>query len=128
MNAEFAETLKKRTKSFGLRVIRLYRALPRTGVAGVIGHQLLRSGTSVGANYRAVCRSRSGPDFIAKLGVVIEEADESSYWLELLQEADIVAPVRIDPLQAEANELTAIFVAARDTARKNQNSKFKTQN
>jgi four helix bundle protein len=128
MNIEMTEALKQRTKMFGLRVIRLFRALPKSREAGVMGYQLLRSATSVGANYRAVCRSRSGPDFIAKLGVVIEEADESLYWLEMLEGSDVVSKARLEPLLAEGNELTAIFVAARETARKNQNSKFKSQN
>ena len=128
MDIEVAESLKQRTKAFGLRVIRLYRALPKSREAGVIGYQLLRSATSVGANYRAVCRSRSAADFIAKLGVVIEEADESLYWLELLEEADIMPKARLEPLLGEGNELTAIFVTARETARRNQNSKVKLQN
>ena len=128
MNTEMTEAMKKRTKTFGLRVIRLFRALPKSGEGSVIGYQLLRSATSVGANYRAVCRSRSGPDFIAKLGVVIEEADESLYWLEMLEESEVISKTRLEPLLKEGNELTAIFVAARETARKNQNSKFKNQN
>jgi four helix bundle protein len=84
----------------------------------VIGTQLLRSGTSVGANYRAVCRSRSKADFIAKLGVVIEEADESAYWLEMLIDTGLVKPKKLESLLQEARELTAIFNAARNTTRK----------
>jgi four helix bundle protein len=128
VNVELAERLKRRTKEFGLRVIRLFRALPKSGEALVIGRQLLRSGTSVGANYRAVCRARSRAEFIAKMGVVIEEADESLYWLEMLEDAGVLSKTRLGPLKTEANELVAIFVAARQTARNNQNSKFKPRN
>jgi four helix bundle protein len=127
MDNAFKEALKERTKAFGLRVIRLFRALPRSGESGVIGHQLLRSGTSVGANYRAVCRARSTAEFVAKLGIVIEEADESLYWLELLEAAEIVPVHRLAPLHEECNELTAIFVSARETARRIQKSKVKSQ-
>jgi len=113
-----AEQLKERTKSFALRVIRLFQALPESRQAQIIGTQLLRSGTSVGANYRAVCRARSKADFIAKLGVVIEEADESAYWLELLVSTGVVKEEKINSLLEEARQLTAIFNAARNTARK----------
>lgn len=85
----------------------------------MIGRQLLRAGTAVGANYRAVCRPRSGPDFIAKLGLVIEEADETAYWLEVLVEARIVPHSVAGDLMREAEELTRIFVTSRATARKN---------
>jgi four helix bundle protein len=84
-------TFKQRTKRFGLAVIKLVEALPRSRTAEILGRQLLRSGTSVGANYRAACRGRSAHDVIAKLGVVEEEADESIYWIELLVEAGMVA-------------------------------------
>jgi four helix bundle protein len=127
MDAEFREALKQRTRAFGLRVIRLFRALPRSGEALVIGRQLLRSGTSVGANYRAVCRARSNAEFVAKLGVVIEEADESLYWLELLEAAEILSSKQVASLHAEGNELTAIFVTARETARQSQKSTVKSQ-
>jgi four helix bundle protein len=112
------EQLKERTKAFALRVIRLSRSLPNSRDAQIIGAQLLRSGTSVGANYRAVCRSRSKADFIAKLGVVIEEADESAYWLELLIETGVIKKEKLTSLLSEAHELTAIFNAARNTVRK----------
>jgi four helix bundle protein len=115
-----SEELKERTKAFALRVIRLFRSLPDSKQAQIIGTQLLRSGTSVGANYRAVCRSRSRADFIAKLGVVIEEADESAYWLELLIDTGVVKEEMLDSLLKEAQELTAIFNAARNTAKKNK--------
>ena len=112
--------MKERTKAFALRIVRLSRSLPESKQAQIIGTQLLRSGTSVGANYRAVCRARSRPDFIAKLGVVIEEADESAYWLELLADTGLVKHEKLDSLLKEARELTAIFNAARITALKNK--------
>lgn len=113
-----SEELKQRTKAFALRIIRLFRSLPDSKQAQIIGTQLLRSGTSVGANYRAVCRARSKADFIAKLGVVIEECDESAYWLELLIDDGLVKEERLHGLLNEARELTAIFNAARNTTRK----------
>jgi four helix bundle protein len=85
-----AEELKIRTKQFALRVIRLVEALPNTRISNTIGNQLLRSGTSVGANYRAACRGRSRPDFVSKVGIAIEEADESLYWMEMLIESGIL--------------------------------------
>jgi len=109
--------LKKRTKQFGLHVIRLVEALPRTKTADVIGKQLLRCATSLGANYRAACRGRSKADFIAKLGYVEEEADESIYWLEMLVEAQVVKSNLVTGLLTEANELTAIIAASRKTAK-----------
>lgn len=111
------EEFKDRTKQFALRVTKLFRALPRTDEARVIGRQLLRSGTSVGANYRAACRGRSRPEFIAKLGIVVEEVDPSVYWLELLAESGIVRAERLALLTNESNELLAIFAAAQLTAR-----------
>ncbi len=108
--------LKSRTKQFGLAVIRLVESLPKSLTAGVIGKQVLRSATSVGANYRAVCRARSKADFVAKLGIVEEEIDESGYWLELLVEANIIRQAAATRLLAEVNELTAIVVASRRTA------------
>ena len=111
--------LKKRTKQFGLRIIRLVESLPKTKTATAIGNQLLRCGTSVGANYRAACRGRSKADFIAKLGVVEEEADESAYWLEMLVEAKVVRPDLVKGLIAEADELTAIMARSRKTAKLN---------
>jgi len=113
------EELRRRTKAFALRVIRLYRALPRSAEAQILGKQLLRSATSVGANYRAVCRARSRPEFIARLGVVAEEADETVFWLELLMEAGIMSARRLEGLLKEARELTAIFSASAQTARRN---------
>jgi four helix bundle protein len=112
------EKMKNRTKKFALRVIFLYQSLPRGEAARVIGKQLLRSGTSIGANYRAACRVRTGREFAAKLRIVCEEADESQYWIELLIEAGLVRAARLAPLQAEATELTAIFTRALATTRK----------
>ncbi len=112
-----AEVLKARTKQFALRVIRLVEALPHTQTAGVVGKQLLRSATSVAANYRAACRARSQADFVHKLGIVEEEADESLFWLELIVEANLMAEARVQDLLKEADELTAIFVASRKTAK-----------
>jgi four helix bundle protein len=111
------DELRDRTKKFALRVIKLYRSLPNSGEAQVIGKQLLRSGTAIGANYRAACRARSRAEFISKLGVVVEEADESIYWIELLAESSAVSSNRLKDLEAEAHELTAIFTAARQTSK-----------
>ena len=111
------EQMKKRTKALALRVIRLVQALPRTRVADVLARQLLKSGTSVGANYRAACRARSTADFIAKLGIVEEEADESMYWIELLVEAELIKAGLVSDLLHEAEEILAIVVASINTAR-----------
>ena len=114
-----AEELRRRTKQFGLRVIRLVESLPNTQAARVIGNQLIRSGTSVGANYRAACRGRSKAEFIAKAGISIEEADESLYWMEMMVEAELVPEPRLTELMKEADELLAILTASVKTARKN---------
>ena len=110
--------LKQRTKQFGLRIIRLVESLPKGRTADVIGRQLLRSGTSVGANYRAACRARSTADFVAKMGTVEEEADETSFWMELLVEANIVKAEKLKSLMKESDELLAITVASVRTARR----------
>jgi four helix bundle protein len=112
-----AEQIKRRAKQFALRIIRLFRALPRAPEAQVMGRQPLRCGTSVAANYRAVCRARSKAEFVAKIGVVVEEIDETVFWLEMLVEAGIVRANRMEPLLKEANELLAIFAASQRTAR-----------
>src|SRR5438270_8071665 len=112
-----AEELKNRSKQFAIRIVKLFRLLPRTEEARIIGRQMSRSGTSVAANYRAVCRSRSKAEFIAKIGIVVEEADETVLWLELLVDTDIIAQKRMTVLLAEANELLAIFAASQYTAR-----------
>ena len=106
------QQLKQRTKAFALRIIRMTQALPRTREADVIGRQVLRSATSIAANYRAAGRARSKAEFIAKLGVVIEETDETVLWLELLAESGIVKPARLSEVLNEANELLAIFAAS----------------
>ena len=116
MGAE-AEALKARTRDFALRVLRLYRSLPQTEEARILGRQLLRSGTSIGANYRAACRGRSRAEFTAKLGIVLEEADETVFWLELVQDAEVVSGDKLSPLMKEANELVAIFVSSLRTAK-----------
>lgn len=115
--------LKERTKAYGLRIIRLFEALPTRGIAAsIIGRQLIRSGTSVGANYRAACRAKSRADFISKMGTVEEEADESLYWLEMLMEAGMVKPERIQGLRAEGNEILAVVVSSINTARRSQSA------
>lgn len=111
------EELKRRTKRFALRIIRLAGSLPRTEAARIIGGQMLRSATSVGANYRAACRARSRVEFTAKLGVVEEEADETLYWLELLEESGLVKGQLLRDLMNEAGELVAIFAASRMTVK-----------
>ena len=112
------EELRERTKQFAIRVIRLFRALPRTEEARVIGRQLLRAATSVAANYRAVCRARSRAEFTAKMGIVLEEADETLFWLDLLAAAGIVKKVRLCSLMEEAEELVRIFHSSIQTARR----------
>jgi four helix bundle protein len=109
--------LKERSKQFALRVVRLFRALPRNTDAQVMGKQLLRSGTSVAANYRAACRARSRSEFVARIRIVAEEADEGVFWLEMLTESGSVKVERLDGLLKEGRELTAIFTAAQDTIR-----------
>ena len=111
------DQLRQRTKTFALRVIKLVEALPKTTVAAVLGKQLLRSATSVGANYRAACRARSQAEFIAKMGIVLEEADECGYWLELLSESGVMPAARLVDLQRESEELTAITVSSIKTAK-----------
>jgi four helix bundle protein len=112
-----AEQLRERTKRFAIRIVRLFRTLPKTEEAKIIGKQALRSGTSVAANYRAVCRARSKAEFVARIGVVVEEADETVFWLELLVETAIVSQTRMKGLLIEANELLAIFAASQRTAK-----------
>jgi four helix bundle protein len=112
------QQLKQRTKEFGLRIIKLVDALPNTASGRAIGNQLIRSGLSVGANYRAACRGRSKAEFIAKLGIVIEEADECGYWLEIIKESCLLTESQVSALHKEADELTAIFVASSKTMKK----------
>jgi four helix bundle protein len=120
--------LKQRTKDFGKRVIKLIEALPKNVTASVIGRQLLRSATSVGANYRAVCRARSRADFIAKLGIVEEECDESLYWLEILVETNQIKAALVSELLKESEEILAIIVASAKTARMRNNPKSEIRN
>lgn len=110
--------LKQRTKPFALRVIRLTDSLPRRMSADVLGRQLLRSATSVAANYRSACRAKSRADFISKMGPVEEEADESALWLELTGESSLMKPAKLAALHQEAEELTAIAVTSIRTARR----------
>jgi four helix bundle protein len=111
-----AEVLKRRTSDFALAIIRFCAALPPTWEARRIGCQLFASATSVGANYRATCRARSKREFIAKIGLVIEEADESEYWLMLLRRAGIAKGPEADRLQDEAGQLVAVFTSSQKTA------------
>jgi len=122
-----AEALKDRTKQFARRIIRVIRSLPSGAEGRIIGHQLLRSGMSVAANYRAVCRARSRPEFLAKLSIVIEEADESAFWLELLVEAGLISEAKLKDLKSEANQLVAIFNASRTTAKRGSQSAISNQ-
>ena len=115
------QNLRERTKKLALRIIRLYTALPKSEAARVIGRQLLRSGTSVGANYREAYRARSDAEFVSKVGICLQELDETAYWLELLEEADIVPAQKLTLLQEEVNQLLAIFT----TIQKNVRSKLK---
>lgn len=111
------EELLQRTKAFALRIIKAVRALPRDAVSETLGKQLLGSGTSVGANYRAACRAKSAADFINKRKIVEEECDESVYWMELLVEAGLISTSKLGALIQEAGELLAITVAALRTTR-----------
>jgi four helix bundle protein len=108
-NCKEVRDLRERTKAFAISVIRMFSSLPKSTEAHVMGKQVLRSGTSVGANYREACRSRSKAEFIAKLGDCLKELDESSYWFELLEETGIVTSASLAPLRKECNELLAIF-------------------
>jgi four helix bundle protein len=114
--------LKDRTKRFALRVLKLVGALPNTIEGRAIANQLVRCGTSVAANYRATCRARSKAEFIAKIGVVLEEVDEALLWPELIGESKLLAAKRVEPLLIEANELVAVMVASRKSAASNLKS------
>jgi len=111
------DEMKKRTKNYANRVVKLCSALPNNWIAQILGQQLLRSGTSVGANYRAVCRAKSNSDFINKLRIVEEECDESFFWMELLVDNDLIKADRLSSLMKEADELLAITVSSTKTAR-----------
>lgn len=110
--------LQRRTKQFALRVLKLIDALPRTPTGRAISNQLVRSAMSVGANYRAACRARSRTEFAAKLGIVLEEADESLYWLEMIRDGKLLPEAKLSLLLQEADELTAIVAASRKSTTK----------
>ena len=112
------EELKLMTKQFALRVMKLVDALPANTKGRVLGSQIMRSGTSIGANYRAACRGRSRAEFVAKLGTVAEEADETCYWLELIMEGNVLKKRLVESLYKEAGEWTAIFTASLNSARR----------
>ena len=116
-NFEFGEEMRKRTKAFAVRIIKFYKDLPKTDEARVLGRQVLRSGTSVAANYRAVCRAKSRADFISKMGTVVEESDESLLWLELFEDAQLVPGAKLKLLKQEAEELLRIFSRSFNTTR-----------
>src|SRR5689334_18061088 len=111
------DEMKARTKSFALRIVRLVEALPSSRTADVMGKQLVRSGTSVGANYRAACRAKSNADFIAKMGIVEEEADESAFWMEVIVESGLMKEELVKDLMHEADQIAAIVVSSINTAR-----------
>jgi four helix bundle protein len=110
--ADATEKLKARTRSFALRIITVCRFLPKSVEGRIIGGQIIRSGTGAAANYRAACRARSTKEFLAKIGIVLEESDETAFWLDLITAANLIKAARLQPLLIEANELTAIFGAA----------------
>ena len=112
--------LLERTKQFALRIFKLVGALPQTIQGRAVASQLIRSGTSVAANYRAACRARSKPEFVAKLGVVEEEADESAFWLELIIDTHLLSAAKVRPLLIEAGEIVAMMASSKKTAAKSQ--------
>jgi four helix bundle protein len=114
------EELRERTRKFAVRVVKLYQALPKSDEGRILGRQFLRCGTSVGANYRAVCLSRSKAEFISKITVVLEEADETEFWLELMQDTGVLGKGKDGGLVQEAHELTLIFGASLRTAKSSQ--------
>jgi four helix bundle protein len=116
------DELKLRTKEFALRIIKLVGALPKSVEGRAIASQLVRSGTSVAANYRSACRARSRTEFVAKIGIALEEADETQLWLELIIDSSLLPVKRIEPLLHEAGELVAIFVSSRKSASSNLKS------
>src|SRR5712692_8209467 len=121
------DDLKKRTKQFALRILKLVAALPNTVAGRAIGNQLVRAGTAVPANYRAACRGRSKAEFIAKLGTVEEEADESAFWMELIIEGGLLPAAKVEALLKEANELVAIMAASRISAARGKQSAIATR-
>ncbi len=121
MNDE-GKDLRERTKEFAIRVVRLFPALPKSTEAQVLGKQVLRSGTSVGANYREACRARSKAEFTAKVGDCLKELDKSSYWFKLFQETGVATPASLEPLKKECNELLAIFTTIAKKCKTAQNA------
>lgn len=119
-NRRSNDDLRQRTKAFALRIVKLVSALPNTLVARTIAGQVLRSGTSVGAQYREACRSRSTAEFISKMTSAAQELDETAYWLELLSDSGIITPIRLEDLHGETQELLSIFTASIKTAKKNK--------
>jgi four helix bundle protein len=117
MGLDKHQELRRRTKDFALRVMRMCRTIPSTRETNIINNQILRSATGVAANYRAVGLARSKAEFISKLGIVLEEADETVFWLELLSDSGIIPASKLRELMAEGNELVAIFLASRKTAK-----------
>ncbi len=114
------EEMKTRTKEFAIEIIKLCRILPKNQESRLIGNQLFRAGTSVAANYRAACRARSRADFISKMGIVEEEADESLFWLELIEDLKLCQDKLVSKLMKEGNEILSIVVSSINTARKNK--------
>ena len=115
-----AKQLQDRTKVFAVKIIHAFTALPKLEAARIIGRQFLRSGTSVAANYRAACRARSKAEFLSKLGVVVEEADETVFWLDLLVDSRLVRAEAVEALRIECNELVRIFASSLATAKSNR--------
>ena len=122
------DELKERTKQFALRILKVADAMPRSVSGKILANQFGRSGTAVAANYRAACKARSHAEFIAKIGIVEEEADETMYWLDLAADYGVTPRQRLQPLIDEADELTAIFGASRKTARSRSNRKSEIGN
>ena len=120
---EIPQDLRTRTTDFALRIVRLYSSLPKTTEAQTLGKQVLRSGTSVGAQYREGHRAKSDPDIVNKFGSVLQELDETDFWLDLLVKADIVPAAKVDPLIKETNELIAIFTTIVTKIKKRMNKK-----
>jgi len=123
-----SEELKKRTKKFALGVIKFVSELPNKRAVNIVTHQLIRSATSVGSNYRAACRARSKSEFISKISIVEEESDESLYWLEILSESRLASGLELERLTKEADELTAIFVSTRKSAKISSNLQSEIKN
>ena len=128
LNSNRPADLRERTKGFALPIIRMYTSLPKTTEAQIIGKQVLRSGTAVGAHYREADRAKSTPDFVSKMEGGLQELDETAYWLELLVEGEIVSAPRLADLQRETDELIAIFVASVQTAKRRLKAERVTRN